>query len=445
MSELFDPLFGDPEVTAAFGDRGRLQAMLDFEVALAAALARVGVIPEAAVDPIRQAARADLYDAAAIGASAARAGNLVIPLVKALTERVERTDPEAARSVHRGATSQDVQDTAMVLGLRASVPGIIANVRAAADHAADLARRHADAPMAGRTWLQHATPITFGLKAAGWCRGLDRAADRLQSALRAASVLQLGGAAGTLAAFGPNPLAVAEALGTILDLEVPDLPWHTHRDRIVDLGAALGLAIGALGKIGRDLSLLAQTEVEEAHEANPGGSSAMPQKRNPVAASVALAAAARAPGLVGTLLGAMTQEQERGLGGWQAEWETMPELVRLAGGSARTVSAALATLVVDERRMAANLGLTGGLIAAESLAFALGATLGKRRAHAVVEAAAARARAERRPLAEVAAADPAIREVLDSKEIATALDPARQVGAARALVERALAARAARG
>jgi 3-carboxy-cis,cis-muconate cycloisomerase len=445
MSELFDPLFGDPEVTAVFGDLGRIQAMLDVEAALATALARVGVVPETAVDPIRQAARAELYDAEGIGAGAARAGNVVIPLVSALTERVERTDPEAARFVHWGATSQDVQDTAMVLGLRAAVPHIVANLRAAADRAADLARRHADTPMAGRTWLQHATPITFGLKAAGWCRGLDRVADRVDEALRRASVLQLGGAAGTLAAFGPDALAVADALGRILGLEVPELSWHTHRDRIVDLGAALGLVIGELGKIGRDLSLLAQTEVAEAHEANPGGSSAMPQKRNPVAASVALAAAARAPGLVATLFGAMAQEQERGLGGWQAEWETLPELARLAGGAARAVSTALAGLVVDERRMAANLGLTGGLIAAESLALALGATLGKRRAHAVVEAAAGRARTERRTLAEVAAADPAIRERLDEKEIAAAVDPAGQVGAARALVERALAARRARG
>jgi len=291
MSELLDPLFGDEDVSAAFTPRATVQAMLDVEVALAEALSLTGLISGRAVGPIRAAARAELFDLAALASHAARAGNLAIPLVGALTSRVESSDPEAARSVHWGATSQDVLDTALVLQLRASVPLIVARIERAADAAADQARRHAAIPMPGRTWLQHATPITFGLKAAGWCDGLDRVGARLATALDTASVLQLGGAAGTLASLGSDGLAVADAMGRLLSLRVPSIPWHAHRDRLADLAAALGIAVGELGKVGRDLALLAQTEVAEASEAAPGGSSTMPQKRNPVAASVALTVA----------------------------------------------------------------------------------------------------------------------------------------------------------
>ena len=213
--------------------------------------------------------------------------------------KVASADPAAARYVHWGATSQDILDTGLVLQIRAAVPSIQADLQRAAAGAIALARLHADTPQVGRTWLQHATPITFGLKAAGWADALRRSRMRLAEAFDGALVLQFGGAAGTLAALGGRGIAVAEALGARLDLRVPDLPWHAHRDRLVNLATALGIAAGTLGKIARDLALLAQTEVNEAHEAPADGrgrSSAMPQKRNPVAASVALAAAVRAPG-----------------------------------------------------------------------------------------------------------------------------------------------------
>ncbi len=441
MSELLEPLFGDPEVTALFSARAQLQTLLDVEVALAEALAETGTIPKRAVDPIRAAARAEWYNIAAIAAGAARAGNVIIPLVEALTARVGQTDPEAARFVHWGATSQDILDTALVLQLRSAVSLILRSVRQAADGAAVLARRHAKTPMAGRTWLQHATPITFGLKAAGWCEALDRAASRVEAGAGHAAVLQFGGAAGTLAALGESGIPVGAALARILGLTLPAAPWHAHRDRLAELVTALGIAAGTLGKIGRDLALLAQTEVAEAFEASPGGSSTMPQKRNPVGAAVAIAASLRAPGLVATVLGAMTQEHERGIGGWHAEWETIPDLVRLTAGSARAMAQALGTLVVDSDRMAANLRRTGGLIAAEAVAMALADTLGKHRAHELVQNAAARAIQDQRPLAEILAEDPDVSGRWTQAELDRLLDPARYLGSAEALVERVLAAR----
>ena len=441
MSELLEPLFGDPEVTALFSARAQLQTLLDVEVALAEALAEVGTIPKRAVDPIRAAARAERYDIAAIAAGAARAGNVMIPLVEALTAQVGQTDPEAARFVHWGATSQDILDTALVLDLRKAARLIVRSVRQAADAAAALARRHASTPMAGRTWLQHATPITFGLKAAGWCEALDRAANRLESSAADAAVLQFGGASGTLAALGSAGLPVGTALARILGLTLPAAPWHAHRDRPAELVTALGIAAGTLGKIGRDLALLAQTEVAEAFEASPGGSSTMPQKRNPVGAAVAIAASLRAPGLVATVLSAMGQEHERGVGGWHAEWETIPDLVRLTAGSARIMAQALGTLVVDSDRMAANLRQAGGLIAAEAVAMALADTLGKHRAHQLVQNAAARAIQDQRPLAEILAEDPDVSGRWTRAELNRLLDPAQYLGSAEALVERVLATR----
>lgn len=430
------------DLRAALSDRARIQAMLDVEAALAEALASEGLIPASCVPAIRDAARADLYEVGTIEAAAAHAGNPAIPLIEMLTARVASADPAAARYVHWGATSQDILDTGLVLQLRAAVPLIGTELSGAATAAASLARRHADTPQVGRTWLQHATPITFGLKAAGWADALARNRARLGEALDGALVLQFGGAAGTLAALGGRGIAVAEALGARLDLPVPDLPWHAERDRLANLAAALGIAAGTLGKIARDLALLSQTEVNEAHEApaeGRGGSSAMPQKRNPLAASVALAAAVRAPGLVATMLAAMPQEHERGLGGWQAEWDTLPELIRVVGGAAQAVAQALDTLVVRPQAMAANLALTGGLVNAEAVSIALAGHVGVRRAHEIVAAACRTAAASGRPLADVLQEDAAAMAHLTPAEVDALLVPDRYLGMARTFVERVLA------
>lgn len=438
---LLSGLFGDPDVSAALSDRARLQRMLDVEAALAEAESGLGIIPATAAASIRDEARAELYDLAAIASEAAAAGNLAIPVVRHLTRRVAARD---SRYVHWGATSQDIIDTGLVLQLKDSVPAILRHLRSAAASAADHARRHADTPISGRTWLQQGTPTTFGLKAAGWLDALQRAIGGVQSAMQAALVLQFGGATGTLAALGEHGPAVADALGARLGLAVPPAPWHAHRDRLASLACALGVAAGTLGKIGRDLALLGQTEVGEAFEAaaeGRGGSSTMPQKRNPVRVSVVLAAAVRAPGLVATMLSAMPQEHERGLGGWQAEWETLPELVRVTAGSARAMADVLEGLVVDPARMRENLEATCGLALAEAVTMALAVSWGKSNAHARVEEACRRAIAERRDLVDILSEDPAVTAVLDRPALERHLNPERYLGAARTFVDRILALR----
>jgi 3-carboxy-cis,cis-muconate cycloisomerase len=431
------------DLSRSFSVEARLQAMLDVEAALAEAEAALGVIPATAAMPIRAAARASLYDSAAIALEARQAGNLAIPLVHHLTARVAEDDAEAAKYVHWGATSQDIIDTALVLQLRTAVPSIVRDLQRAAEAAAGHARRHVDTLMPGRTWLQQATPTTFGLKAAGWLDALVRVQHTLESALAQALVVQFGGASGTLAALGTRGLAVAEALGARLKLSVPVLPWHAHRDRLAGLACALGVATGTFGKIARDLALLAQTEVGEAHERaeDAGGSSTMPHKRNPVRAAVALAAAVRAPGLVATILSAMPQEHERGLGGWQAEWDAIPELVGVTADAGRAVAEALEGLVVDAPRMRANLDLTRGLVLAEAVVMQLAGQLGRKDAHARVEAASRRVVAEGRSLAEVLAEDPAVTAVLDRAAIDAALAPENYLGCARTFVENALGRR----
>jgi 3-carboxy-cis,cis-muconate cycloisomerase len=418
-----------------------LQAMLDVEAALAEVEASLGMIPLKAADAIRSAARSELYDAASIAAEAKRDGNIAIPLVRQLTMRVASVDAEAARYVHWGATSQDIIDTALVLQLRGRVPAILEDLERAADAAAKHARQHAATPMAGRTWLQQATPITFGLKAAGWLDALDRVRSSVRTACDGAMVLQFGGASGTLAALGQHGPAVAAGLAARLRLAVPALPWHAHRDRLASLACALGVATGTNGKIARDLGLLAQTEVGEAHEApgQAGGSSSMPHKQNPVRAARAVAAAVRAPGLVATMLSAMPQEHERGLGGWQAEWDTLPELVSVAGEAAHAVADALEGLVVDPSRMRTNLEATGGLVLAEAVVMQLAPTLGRQEAHAHVARAARRAADERRGFAEVLAEDPAVAAILDRLRIKNSLLPENYLGSAAAFVADVLA------
>jgi len=441
-ARLHDRLLGDPQVTARFTAPAHLQLMLDVEAALADAEASVGVVPVACVAAIQAAARADLYEQGTLAVETAEAGHPVVPMVRHLTARVAATDEDAARYVHWGATSQDVMDTALVLQLRAAVPEVLGHIERAARAAADMARRYADTPLAGRTWLQQATPTTFGLKAAGWLDALDRTGWRLAAGLDEALVLQFGGAAGTLASLGSHGPAVADALAARLGLRTTDVPWHAHRDRLVQLACTLGVATGVGGKIARDLALLAQTEIGEVSEApaeGRGASSTMPQKRNPVGASVALAAAARAPGLVATLLGGMVQEHERGLGGWQAEWDTLPDLVLVAAGGTRALADALDTLVVEPDRMRANVEVGGGMLMAESVAMALATPLGKAEAHARVEAACRRAQDDGRPLADVLADDPLVARHLDRADIERHLAPEHYLGAARVFIDRVLA------
>jgi 3-carboxy-cis,cis-muconate cycloisomerase len=441
---LFDPLFTTETMRGIFSDHGRLQAMLDFEAALARAEARAGIVSAAAAGAIGAQCRAELFDVDTLAEAAAQAGNPAIPLVKELTLLVAARDAEAARYVHWGATSQDAMDTALVLQLCSALTAIDADLVRLSGALAELAKAHAQTPLAGRTWLQQGPPVTLGLKAAGFLSAIERHRTRLAEVRRRVATLQLGGAVGTLAALGNSAMDIAAALAEELHLALPDVPWHAQRDRVAEVATMLGLLVGTLGKLARDVSLLMQTEVAEAFEPTApgrGGSSTMPHKRNPVGSAVILAAVVRVPPLVATMLAAMVQEHERGLGGWQAEWETLPEICRLAAGALAQAVVLIEGLQLDPAQMAANLGIMRGLNLAEAVAMALGEKIGKMKAHELVEEASARALRERRQLRDVLAADARVAAHLTARDLERLLDPAHYTGQAEALVERALAAR----
>lgn len=432
-------LFTTTAMTDVFSPRSHVAQMLRFEAALARAAARAGIVPEAAAAAVADACRVELYDVHDLYAQAATAGTVAIPLVRMLTQRVA----EPARGwVHWGATSQDVIDTALVLQMREGLALLRDDLRGLCAEAASLTERHRRTLMVGRTLLQQALPITFGLKAARW---LALAARRLEAvdALRTdALTLQFGGAAGTLASLGDRGLEVASHLAAELELPLPDLPWHAERDRTATIAAALGTTAGAMQKIAGDIVLLAQTEVGEVAEsamAGKGGSSAMPNKRNPVDATASIAAARLALALASALMHGMAQEHERGIGGWQAEWAAIPELFGYTAGAVARSRRALDGLEVDVERMRANLDARGGAAMAESLATALAVRMGRADAHAVVKALVERAARDRRSLGDVALADPRVSAVLSTEDVARALDPSAHLGSADAFIDRALA------
>jgi len=410
--------------------------MLDFE----AALARATAPAEAAGAITAACADLDGFDIAEIGRSSADAGTPVPGLLKALRANLPA---ETAAHVHRGATSQDVVDTAAMLVAKRALSPLLDDMAGAADACASLAERFRDAPMAGRTLLQQALPITFGLEAAGWLMGLVEAKKELIRVRDESLALQLGGAVGTLASLGDEGLTVVRDVARELELAEPPLPWHTHRERSVRVACALGEAAGAMGKVARDVELLAQTEVGEAAEGGGpgrGGSSTLPHKRNPVGAVAVTACAARVPGLVSTMLASMAQEHERAAGAWQAEWETLSDLLRLTGSAAAALRELLERLEPDPQRMRANLDATGGLLMTESVVTALTPALGHAHAQELVEGAAQRARADGRPVRDVLLELPELRDTLGADGLDAALAPEGYLGAAGELVDRALAA-----
>ena len=441
---LFDGVLARGRVAAEVSDRAWLQAMLDAEAGLARALAQAGAIPGDDAAAIAAACDAGRFDAATIGAEAARTGNPVVPLVKALTEAVPG---RAAGHVHRGATSQDVLDSAAMLVAQRALHPLLDDLEGAGDAAAALAAEHRETVIAGRTLMQQALPVTFGLKAAGWLVGLDEAADRLAEVRRTRLAVQLGGAAGTLASLGD---AGAEVLGHLADelgLPEPVLAWHTTRTRPAELAGALGEAAGVIAKVARDVVLLAQTEVAEVREGVPGrgGSSTLAHKRNPVAAISAAGSAMRAPGLVATMFFAMAHEHERAAGPWHAEWRPFSELLSAVGSAAAWLRDCLEHLEVDTERMRANLDITHGALLAERVTTALAPALGRYAAHELVEATAREALASGRPLRAVLGERDEVTRHLDTDEIDRLLDPADYLGSTDELVGRALRAHRERG
>src|SRR5215475_4830414 len=410
--------------------------MLDTEAALARALERAGLAPAGAGAAVTRAARAENFDIAEIGRAAVLIGNPVSALVRALSAAVP---PEAREAVHRGATSQDVIDTAVMLLSRRGCDVIDADLTAAADRAAELAREHASTVMAGRTLLQQAVPVTFGLVAAGWLTAIDEARHELRRIGATRLAVQFGGAAGTLASLGDAGPAVAALLAEELGLPDPILPWHTDRLRIVQLAAALAGVCAALGMVARNVTLLAQTEVGELAEGGDalgqGGSSAMPHKRNPVVSVRILGCTRRAPGLLATLAASAEQEHQRAAGAWHAEWETLSELLRLTGSAASWSATLLAGLRIDTARMRVNLDAAGGLPLAEHVTTVLAPSLGRLAAHELVGAAAARAARRGISLPDALLADGAVAAALreagiGSAELKAAADPAGYLGVA---------------
>jgi len=439
---LLDPLFRYDALDKLFSDEARIQGMLDFEAALARAEATSGIVPASQAQIIAGKCRAEHFNFSVIAKDAALSGNLAIPLVKKLTEIVAHVDKDAARFVHWGATSQDVIDTGCILQMRGAFNLIDQDLARLSGSLVTLAETHRATPIVARTWMQQALPTTFGFIVASWLDAVSRHRNRLAEIKPRVLTLQFGGAVGTLAALGGRGPEVAKALADDLRLSLPSIPWHAHRDRIGEIATTLGLCTGTLGKIARDISLHAQTEIAELAEPifeGRGGSSTMPQKRNPVTCAVVLAAATRIPGLVATLLSAMPQEEQRGLGGWHAEWETLPDIVRLSGGALHHLVEMLPGLEVDTQRMRHNLELTNGLIFAEAVAMALGDRMGKMPAHLVVEAACKKAREQNRHLKDMLREESGLRGHLTPADLESLFDVRNYLGSADEFIRRVVA------
>jgi len=431
---LLDPLFSDAEVAREFSDAESLRAMANVEAALARAEAKIGIIPADAVAPIERAVRSFEPDMARIAVGVESAG---VPVV-ALVQQLRAAAGPAARYVHWGATTQDIMDTGLVLRLRrvlAHLEGLLARV---IGHCCSLAHAHRGTLMAARTRSQQALPTTFGLKVAGWLMPLVRHRERLAQLRPRLMVVQLGGAAGTLAALGDRGLAVAQALADELELGAPLGPWHVQRDAFAELAGWLSMVSGSLGKVGQDVALLAQTEVGELREGGGpgrGGSSTMPQKANPVSSEVLVTAARMNAVLLANMHQALLHEHERGGAAWQLEWLTLPPMSTLTGAALGHAASLLAGLDVRAERMRANIDASSGLLMAEAAAFALARAMPLEQAQGLVKDACRTVEASGRHLVDV------LRERSDASIDWPALrDPANYLGATDALIDRAIAA-----
>ncbi|HET9141506.1 3-carboxy-cis,cis-muconate cycloisomerase [Actinophytocola sp.] len=439
---LLNPVWAGVEAAAGLGDAAWLAAMLEVEVALARAQARLGVVPAAAAATIASLAQAERFDLAALAVEARGAANPVVAVVRALTEQVAAVDPDAAEYVHRGGTSQDILDSAAMLLTARVLDAVDADLVRAAVALARLTAQHASTPMAGRTLTQHAVPITFGLKTAGWLMLVHDALARVRTLRRTGLPAQLGGAAGTLASYveyagspGHGPELIA-AFAAELGLPEPVLPWHALRTPLADTGAATAFTAAALGKIALDVQFLSRTEVAEVAEPAAEGrgiSSAMPQKRNPVLATLIVAAARQAPLQATILTQSMLAEDERAPGAWHAEWQPLRELLRLVAGAAATAAELLEGLQVHPDRMRDNLALTGGTIVSERLNVALAPQLGKAKAKKVL---ADIARTPHTPFAEALTQSPELAAL--PVDLPALLDPTTYLGATPDLIDRAL-------
>lgn len=443
-THLLGSLFHGTDVTRIFSSERQLDEMVKVEIALAHALETAGVAPHGTGIACEQAAQHFVAsgNAHTIAQAAVLSGNLAIPFVKLLTDHVRTRAGDAADFIHYGATSQDLLDTALVLRLQDFLALTTTQIQRACDLLVHIIHQHRTTLLPGRTWLQQGPPITFSLKAAQWLSALLRHQQRLTAAHDRVCVLQFGGAVGTLASLGEHGAAVITALAQRLSLRVPDTPWHSQRDSLAELATVLALIDGTLGKIARDLSLMLQNEVGEIRIDTPhgaGGSSTMPHKRNPVSLAVILAAAVRAPALASTMLSAMVQEHERGLGGWHAEWDTLPELCCLTSGALTNFLYAIEHLHIDPEAMRRNLDLLHGVTLAESVSMRLGESIGRPAAHRILQAASAQALKRGVSLLDVLRDDSRVTQHLSPADLEQALHPASYLGSTNVFIDRVLA------
>ena len=431
-------MFSTDEMAEIFSLESHVRGMLAFEAALSRAEARAGIIPQKAANIITNSCRENVFDVAALYREAEVSGTPVIPLVRMLTAQI---GDDAKKYVHWGATSQDAIDTSLMLQMRDGIDQLVSMLLDVCEVCEKLAEQYRNTLMAGRTLMQQAVPITFGLKAARWLALVVRQMYALRLHRERSLAIQLGGAAGTLASLGDKGIQVQDFLADELGLPVPDLPWHSERDRIAEIAGTLGVIAGAMSKVASDVAHLAQTEIGEASEGampGKGGSSAMPQKHNPVDAAFAIASARLAIGEVSVILSAMTQEYERAVGGWQAEWVAIPNLFRYTSGAVEHVRGMISGLKVDPERMGANVDLTKGLIMAESFTMTLAPYVGRPEAQRIVTTLCERAVRLGVHLREVVLEEETVLNILSVEEIDRAFDPGAYLGSTNVFIDHAL-------
>ncbi|MFL5732035.1 MAG: 3-carboxy-cis,cis-muconate cycloisomerase [Chloroflexia bacterium] len=440
MSDPIGTLFSTPQMLGLFSAEAHVQQILHFEAALARAEAQAGIIPQSAAESIAAACRVERFDVPGLYREAVTAGTVVIPLVRELSRQA---GDEAGKYAHWGATSQDAIDTATMLQMREGLDLLTSVLLDICASCARLAEEHRDTLMPGRTLLQQALPITFGLKAARWLSLVTRQVEGVREVRSHSIALQFGGAAGTLAALGPAGTNVAASLATELGLPLPDLPWHAERDRVARIASALGVAAGAMLKIAGDILLMSQPEVGEVSEGaapGKGGSSAMPHKHNPVDATMARAAARQAIGAIPLVLGAMDAEHERAAGSWQLEWQVIPLLFCFVAAAVARVKNALSGLHIDAKRMRANVDSGQGLLMTESAVMALALHLGRPEAQRLIKAASERVASEKITLRQALTEDEVIGSTLSAAEIERALNPESYLGSTDVWIDHALEA-----
>jgi 3-carboxy-cis,cis-muconate cycloisomerase len=430
-------LFSTPAMTHVFSRQEQLRAMMRFEWALTRALEKQALAEPGSGSILESLLDGGFVDIEQLDREARDAGNIAIPFVRRLTAAVKSRNEPASRSVHLGATSQDVLDTALVLQMRDALLLLDEAMGGLEAALVRQVREHAGTVLTGRTWLQPGPPITLGLKLAGTLAALRRDRERIQSAARRALVVQFGGAVGTLASLGAAGRAVSAELARILDLPEPELPWHTQRDRLAEIVQVLAIVTGSLAKFARDVALLMQAEVGEAADGasgERGGSSTMPHKHNPVACAAVIAAHARMPGLASTMLHAMPQEHERGLGLWQSEWDTVPDAFMITAAALGYATGIAETLEVDAARMQANFDALLGVTMSEAVSAALASKIGRSSAHELLTGATRRALHEKRHLGELLKQMPEIVQHLSPNEIDRLLHPHAYLGSTRRFI-----------